>query len=749
MFELLFKYPLTVYRKGDFVFSSGWPVWLLIALIAAAGAALFWHVNKNRARFEGRRPLAIWAFQAASVALILFLLWQPAISINSLRNQQNVVAVLLDTSRSMALAEDGVSRFDAVRTALSNGVLGELEKKFRVRLYSFSGDLNRIESLDAAPPPGNSTHVGEAVAAALRESSAVPLGAVVVFSDGSDNTGAFNRDLMAEIRKRNVPVHTVGVGRTEMPEDVELSDVNVAAKALPNSRAAAHVTIRHSGAQQQTTKLTVRDGSRIIQSREITLKRGNPVQMETVDFPAGEPGIRNLNFQIEPVNGEKITGNNMLARVVDVPTGRRRILYVEGEPRWELKFMRRAIEKDASVQLVSMLRTTPNKFYRQGVDGPEELENGFPSEPDKLYHYEALILGSIEAASFSPLQQQMIKDFVSQRGGTLLMLGGKRGLSDGGWGASKVAEMLPVRLPEKSTTDFVREKVPVELTVQGQDSLITKLDEDSEKNRKMWAEMPALADYQRVGELKPAAVPLLEIKLGERRLPLLVTQNYGRGKTMVLATGGTWRWQMQLPHEDLRHETFWQQLLRSLVTASPPPVTITSTRTLYADEPTITVRAEVRTKNYDPANNATVTAVITPETGDAVSVDLHPSPEEPGVYETFWTAARPGIYRVEVNGHLGNETLGSDVLHLRREDGVAEDFHPEQNRELLTKLAEQTGGRYWTLDEIAKLPEEVRFSEAGITGRESLDLWDMPFLFLLLLALRGGEWLLRRKWGAI
>jgi hypothetical protein len=322
-------------------------------------------------------------------------------------------------------------------------------------------------------------------------------------------------------------------------------------------------------------------------------------------------------------------------------------------------------------------------------------------------------------------------------------------LSDGGWGASKVAEMLPVTLPEKSTTDFVREKVPVELTVQGQDSLITKLDEDPEKNRKMWAEMPALADYQRVGELKPAAVPLLEIKLGERRLPLLVTQNYGRGKTMVLASGGTWRWQMQLPHEDLRHETFWQQLLRSLVTASPPPVTITSTRTLYADEPTITVRAEVRTKNYDPANNATVTAVITPETGDAVSVELHPSPEEPGVYETFWTAARPGIYRVEVNGHLGNETLGSDVLHLRREDGVAEDFHPEQNRELLTKLAEQTGGRYWTLDEIAKLPEEVRFSEAGITGRESLDLWDMPFLFLLLLALRGGEWLLRRTWGAI
>ena len=133
MFEFLFKYPLTVYRKGEFVFSSGWPVWLLIALIAAAGGALFWHVNKNRARFEGRRPLAVWAFQAASVALILFLLWQPAISINSLRNQQNVVAVLLDTSRSMALTEDGVRCEDMQRV--------EGKAPARVDGAEFTGDV--------------------------------------------------------------------------------------------------------------------------------------------------------------------------------------------------------------------------------------------------------------------------------------------------------------------------------------------------------------------------------------------------------------------------------------------------------------------------------------------------------------------------------------------------------------------------------------------------------------------------------
>ena len=218
---------------------------------------------------------------------------------------------------------------------------------------------------------------------------------------------------------------------------------------------------------------------------------------------------------------------------------------------------------------------------------------------------------------------------------------------------------------------------------------------------------------------------------------------------MILASGGTWRWKMGLPHDDTRHYTFWQQLLRSLVAESPSPVTISSDQTLYADRSDVTLRAEVRTKEYQLANNATVTAVVTPETGEPLTLELSPSAEEPGVYESNLTAAAPGAYRVEVSAFVGDQSLGSEAFHFRRQDGVAEDFRPAQNRELLTKLAEQTGGRYWTLDDLAGLPEEIRFSEAGITAREIMDLWDMPFFFLLLLSLRAGEWLLRRRWGVV
>ena len=272
---------------------------------------------------------------------------------------------------------------------------------------------------------------------------------------------------------------------------------------------------------------------------------------------------------------------------------------------------------------------------------------------------------------------------------------------------------------------------------------------EAQENAKLWSELPDLADYQELGELKPAAVTLLNVSYGGREAPLLVWQNYGRGKTMILATGGTWRWKMGLPHEDERHHTFWRQLLRALSADSPGTVTISSDRSLYADDPRMQLRAEVRTKEFDAANNAIVTVSVTADDGSVSTVEMHPSTEEEGIYLAEVTATKTGAYRIEAQAFLGDDSLGAAVLHVRREDGVAEDFQPVQNRELLTRLAEQTGGRYWSLDELSGLPEQVRFSDAGITAREILDLWDMPFLFLLLLGLKAGEWMLRRQWGLI
>ncbi len=749
MFEFLFKYPTTVFRKGELVFASGWPLWLLLLLMAAAVGGLLWHVSRNKGRLEGRRPYMLSAFQIATVLLALLMLWQPAISIRSLRSRQNIVSVLIDTSRSMMLPEGEQTRLDLVRNSLEGGLLDQLREKFRVRLYTFSSQLQRLAELEGVAAAGASTRIGESVSGLLGESTVLPLGAVVVFSDGSDNSGRFDRRLMADIRRRRVPVHTVGVGRTEIPEDLELADVMVAGRTLPRSRVNSQVTIRHSGTRQVTTRLSVRDDSSVIASKEITLRRGETVQTEWIDFSSGEAGVRNLRFILDGVEGETVLGNNVQLRVVDVPQGRRSILYIEGEPRWEYKFIRRAIGKDESIRLVTMLRTTPNKFYRQGVDDRKELVDGFPATAKELFAYDALAIGSIEAAFFSDEQQELIREFVSRRGGTLLLLGGRRGLADGGWGVSKVAEVLPVALPESSQETFIRAKADIELTPQGLNSLICRFEEDPEKNREQWEGLPQVADYQLVGDIKPAGIPLINLKANGATHPLLVSQHFGRGKAIVFATGGTWRWKMGLPHDDTRHHTFWQQLLRNLAAETPGRLALSSDRSLYADETRVRLRAEVRTDEYLPANAATVIATVTPESGEAMTVEMHPSPEEESVFEAEVTAAAAGAYRAEVNANIGETSLGTDVLHFRREDGVAEDFRPEQNRELLEKLAEQTGGRYWTLDDVSGLAQEIRFSEAGITAREMLDLWDMPLFFFLLIALKASEWLLRRRWGVV
>ena len=750
MFELLFKFPLSAYQKGEFLFAAGWPAWLLPLAVALCGAGIAWHAFRARSRLTAPALWALVALQCLSVALVLALLWQPALAVQSLKNRENAVAVLVDTSRSMLFGEGGISRLASAADVLQERVLPALREKFSVRLYGFSGEPERIESLvpDGLPPPGGSTGVGESVLRVLRESTAVPLGAVLVVSDGSDNSERFGRDMLAEIRQYNVPVHTIGVGRDRIDGDIELSGVSMAASSLPRSRVSAQLTLRHDGGQERLTRITVRDGSSILASQPVTLRPNEPIRREWIDFGAGEAGVRNLTFTVESVEGEEIEGNNSRRRVLDVPRRRRRILYAEGEPRWQYKFMRRAVHKDASVQLVTLLRTSANKFYRQGVDTPEELEDGFPADAEELFAYDALIIGSFEAAFFTPKQQVAIRDFVSRRGGTLLMLAGRNGLGAGGWQVSEIVDALPTAL-EPGEASFVREKVSVELTPRGRDSLVCRLDPDPANNAQLWAEMPQLADFQRLGTLKPAAVTLLGARHGRDLLPLLVRQPYGRGRTVIFATGGSWRWRMSLPSDDVRHDTFWRQLLRSLVANTQGPVRLTSDRSNYADESRVALRAEVRGKDYEFASNAQVTAIVTPQEGEPTTVDLRPSASEPGVYEAEVDADQLGVFRVEVTAHQGDDRLGADTLHARREGGVAEFFHPERNAGLLARLAERTGGRYWELDDLDALPGDIRFSEAGITVREVLDLWDMPALFLLLLLLRAAEWMLRKRWGVV
>lgn len=755
MFEFFFKYPVMVFSKGNFVLLGRWPVWLLIALIVAAAGVLGWMIWRGRRSYapglRGLRTATVWILQTLLVSLLLLMLWHPALSVATLKPQQNIVAVVVDDSRSMAIKDGGVSRHDEAVKTLESGLLKLLQDKFQVRLYRLGDGLERIdkpEQFNAAAP---ATRIGENLKQVVEEAASLPIGAVVLLSDGADNAGGIDLETISEIRRQRIPVHTVGFGREQFAHDLELSDVQVPARALVDSRLSAQVTFRQRGYAGQKARVTVREGGKALASQEVTLKADGVSQTESVMFSAGIAGAKNLEFSIDPLQGEENSQNNKLTRVVSVNSNRPRILYMEGEPRWEFKFIRRGVEDDRSLDLVTILRTTQNKLYRQGIDpnNPKELEEGFPTRVEELFGFQGLIIGSVDAAYFTPAQQELIRQFVDRRGGGILFLGGRASLADGGWARSPLADLLPVNLPDRKGT-FHRDPANVELTAAGRDSLICRLVEDPDRNVERWKKLPYLMNYQEPGTKKPGAVVLAEmLPTSGGRLPLLITENYGRGRSAVFATGGSWRWQMLQPVEDKTHEMFWQQLLRWLVTDTPTRVVASTPHSVLADETRLRLRAEVRDRTYLPASDASVEAHILGPEGVAAQVELQPDPLEQGVYTGEWKAEKAGSYLAEVVAKRGQEELGRDVLTFRREDGVAENFHAEQNRELLEKLSSQTGGHYYKPDEARRLGQEISYSEAGITVRESKDLWDMPAVFLLVLLLRSGEWLLRRKWGVI
>ncbi len=749
MFEFLFKYPAAVFSKGEFVLMGGWPVWVLALLIVLAGGLLAWQVRRDSGRLAGLRPAAIWGLQTVMAALILFLLWHPAISVATLRAQQNVVAVLVDDSGSMSTKEAQTTRLKQALDGLSGGVLDALKKRFQVRLYRFGGSAERLDSLERVAGTQPATRIGDALVGVLADTATLPLGAIVVLTDGADNSGGIDRETITQIRQRRIPVHAVGVGRVVISPDVELMDAIVPHRTLADSRATAQVTYRQNGYAGGRANIVVKDGARVLASQPIVFRQeGTPVT-QPVSFQVGLAGAKTFQFSIEAQKNEENPKNNAQARLVNVEASKPRILYMEGEPRWEFKFIRRAADEDRNLHLVSIMRTTQNKFYRQGIGTPKELEEGFPVKADALFEYAGLIIGNNEANYFTRAQRDLIREFANRRGGGVLFLGGRATFSDGGYQGSELAEMLPVRLPERRNT-FHREQAAFELTPAGMDNLICRLVDDPARNVERWRKMPLLADYQEVGDPKPGAVSLLDLTVaGRRKSPLLVVESYGRGRTAVFATSGSWRWQMAQPLNDLTHETFWQQMMRWLVEETPGRVVSSTPKPVLSDDPKVRLRTEVRDKEYQPVSDARVEASVLGPSGVSQVIELAPQPHEEGVYTVEFTAEKPGAYVAEIVARRNEEELGRDVVQIRREDGVAENFRLAQNRELLEKLAEQTGGAYYRVEDLKRLPEEIAFSEAGITSRETRDLWDMPAVFLAAFALRAVEWILRRKWGVV
>lgn len=741
MFEFLFKYPRDLYARSELIYAGGWPGWLpwvlaVIALIAIVG--FLWP------RRRGASPFLLAGIGILQFAMVLAVLWalaQPTLATEELREGENSIAIALDRSESMAI-DDGGTRLDRARGLIDEAIAATAELDFAVRRYAFDTEAEEVDGFDALTADGEATALAATLKRVLEQARQNPLAAVLLVSDGADTAGGLSTSDLADIASFGVPVHALAVGREAIPEDLELTDVALPAKVLPDSTVTARVSVRHDG--PVNGQLRVYDNDELLASVPVALDGNAAATTLPVDFELADAGPHELSFSLSSSGVDPEPRNNQRRRLIEVADDSYRALYFEGEPRWEYKFMRRALDGSA-LAMESLLRVSPNKFYRQGIAGPEDLAEGFPTTRAELFSYDALIIGSVEAASLTPEQHALIRDFVAERGGSLLMIAGRNGLGNGGWAQTVVGDALPVRLTSSVEDSFRRIQVPVELTPAGMDSAILRFDTDPDENLTAWAGLPDIADYQLVGRLKPAAVTLLNARAQSGPQPLLITQSFGRGRSFVLATGGTWRWQMSLPVEDQRHEVFWQQLMRTLVAAAPSPISLTTS----VDGGGILLRAEFRDDAFEPLGDVRVTAAVADAAGANYNVTLIPQANEPGIFAGRVEPRGPGTFYAEAVAVRDEAPIASARSSLVFETGQAEHFGIRSNPATLERIAAATGGSLLDPNDLGALAERLRFSTAGLTEIEERPIWDMPALFLLLLLLKAGEWLLRRRGGSI
>ena len=240
---------------------------------------------------------------------------------------------------------------------------------------------------------------------------------MILLSDGADNTGGVDLETLAEIRRQRIPVHTIGLGRETMSHDIEISNVDVAARALPESRLGATVSFHQHGYTGQKAKITLKEGSKVVASQDVTLKGEGTEQVETVLFNAGDAGVKTLEAAIEPFPNEENPRNNRVTRLVNVDPRKPRILYMEGEPRWEFKFLRRAVEDDKNIDLFThpahraeqAVSSGAERRGHQGLTDVNELKDGFPSKIEDLFGFDGIIFGSVDAPYLTKNQQDMVK----------------------------------------------------------------------------------------------------------------------------------------------------------------------------------------------------------------------------------------------------------------------------------------------------------------------------------------------------
>jgi uncharacterized membrane protein len=616
-----------------------------------------------------------------------------------------------------------------------------------------------------------------------------PVAGLLLFSDGNATDLAKS---VASLAECGFPIYPVVDERGSKLNDLRIASVTASQTDFEAAPVTLNVQAVSSGLEGQkcVVQLIDEDGRQIEEQTLTAAADDEPTDIR-FRFRPEQSGVQfyrvavfsaaeRESYERGETKTEATLANNVRVITVDRRSGPYRVLYVAGRPNWEFKFLRRALQEDDEVQLVGLVRVarkepkfafrdrsvdSSNPLYagfseeaddeaqqydepvyiRLGIDEANELRDGFPKTSDQLFAYHAVILDDIEAASFTQDQMLMLREFVSARGGGLLILGGQESFTKGKYDQTPLGELSPVYVGAE-TVERTSGPYRVQLTREGWLQPWMRVRSTEAAERKRLAEMPAFVTLNPTGGIKPGASVLATVEnQAGNDIPALVSQRFGKGRTAALLIGDMWRWALhRKPDAEQDLEQVWRQTVRWLVSEVPRQVDVHVTPQNDPSKPA-TIQVVTYDEEFKPLDNAEVQLTVQSPEGERYPVTAEPSNEKAGVYTASYWPPATGGYRVQaaVMAPDGTE-LGKRAAGWTAEPAAAEFRRLEANESLLADIARQTGGEVISQSKLARFVASLPDRKVPVTENWVYPWWHRPWVIVFAIACLCGEWGLRR-----
>jgi uncharacterized membrane protein len=768
-------------REGEFSmqFNPAWPgqayvgavTWNVVLITLAI--LLVWYVYRREGRSRAVR-ITLGVVRGLLLALLLVLLNRPVLTLGQSRTEPSVLAIMVDDSISMRVRDAGngpdgkpLSRLEAVEQLLSPGdksLIADLGKVHQIRLFRFDRDK---ESIDAAAlaklaPEGQNTQLLSAVRSVLSDLQGQRLAGVVVLTDGRETPARPIAEGIAALKEFGVKVYPVAVGSDKAPTNIDVQSVIVQDSAFKDDIVNVKATIRGTGYEPgHVVSIVLKDKKtgKMLPSPEgkleqrVTLADDQPVEVE-LQFKPSEVG--NLDLIVEALKqpGEIDDEDNIRGAQVAVLDAKLSVLYVDGTPRWEYRYIKNEMIRDKTVDISCLLTSADPTFAQEG-DRPIKR---FPESIEELMEYDVVLFGDVDPRQFSDAQLQLVADFVNKRGGGFGMIAGTK-YSPQAFRNTAIEPILPVvisRVEADNDTGSITQGFRPVLTKEGQSSSIFRFLPDKIENEKFLTEqIQPIYWYCRGVVTKPGtgevyATHPTDVGPDGRKAPILVLGRYGAGRTLFSAIDDSWRWRFYTGESVF--DTYWIQQIRYLARSKKlgqRRLTFAAVRPQYdiGDQ----VRLNLRV--LDPALLQQLPEQIRVEVTDgAGQVVRHETllrqEGQPDLYVAGFTADRVGQFAVKlpaIASGVNEQEVAVSVSVPRLE--LAQ---PQVDRTLLGRLSAETLGATVDLTDAAvKLPQMIQSAAKIIPIETSRPLWDAPLALTIFVLLITIEWIVRKMFGMV